>query len=195
MFVSSHVSSLVGERERQDGPLVVMLVSCSFYRLLATWMICLFFLLLFGVCLALARPALVCFANEKDKKHCVLLVSRACVLCLLLCCFVCFAFLYLAFVWRCFLPRWLFCFFHVCCLFLLWLLSCWFVSRWSVFRICFVFCLFWRVFVSFTPLSHWLFVCFVVCCATRNVYLPHIIAHTQHEQAHKTTFKMLTKQK
>ena len=45
-------------------------------------MFCLFLLLLFGVCLALDCPELVCF-NEKDKKHCVLLVLASCV-----CCFV-----------------------------------------------------------------------------------------------------------
>ena len=95
---------------------------------LATWMFCLFLLLLFGVCLALDCPELVCF-NEKDKKHCVLLVLASCV-----CCFVA-SFVSASFISRLFgvgswfVPRWLFCLFHACCSFLLFL-SCWFTSRW-----------------------------------------------------------------
>ena len=56
-------------------------------------MFCLFLLLLFGVCLALDCPELVCF-NEKDKKHCVLFVLASCV-----CCFVA------SFVSPCFISR------------------------------------------------------------------------------------------
>ena len=119
-------------------------------------MFCLFLLLLFGVCLALDCPELVCF-NEKDKKHCVLLVLASCV-----CCFVA-SFVSPSFISRLFdvvrpalvvlfvscftLVVHFYYFFHVASL-----------RVGKFFRICFVFvysgvCLF---------LSRWLFVSFVL---------------------------------
>ena len=130
MFVSSHVSSLVGERERQDGPLIVMFASCACYSdvlsVIWRWLVCfnekdkkhrvagcacLWLRLVFATWLLRLFCLLFLFMRKTRNVGLLVVLACGCVLCLLLCCFDFFAFF---FVWCWFVPRWLFRLFHVC---------------------------------------------------------------------------------